>query len=80
MTPEDSKLEDFCDTHDCANLIKKPICFMEIKPTCIGLILTNQKQLFMKSRTYIVGISDFHSLATSIMKLTFVKGTVMQII
>ena len=28
----------------------------------------------MKSRTFITGISDFHALTTSIMKLTYVKG------
>ena len=28
----------------------------------------------MKSRTLITSISDFHALATSIMKLTYVKG------
>ena len=28
----------------------------------------------MKSRTFITGISDFHALTTSIMKLTYTKG------
>ena len=74
MTPEDLKLQVFCDTHDLENLIKEPTCFKGKNPSCIDLILTNQKQLFMKSRTFITGISDFHSLTTSIMKLTYTKG------
>ena len=27
MTPEDLKLQDFCDTHDLENLIKEADCF-----------------------------------------------------
>ena len=53
MTPEDFKLQDFCDTHDLKNLTKGPTCFKEKNPTCIDLILTNLKQLFLKSRTLI---------------------------
>ena len=68
--PEDLKLQDFCNTHDLENLIKEPNCFKRINLTGIDLMLTNQKQLFMISRTIITGISDFHALTTSIMKLT----------
>ena len=70
MKPEDLKLQILCDTHDSENLIKEPTCFKGKNPSCIDLILTNLKQLFMKSRTFITGISDFHALTTSIMKLT----------
>ena len=66
MTPE--------DTYDLENLIKEPTCFKGKNPTFIDLILTKQRQLFMKSRTFITGISDFHALTTSIMKLTYTKG------
>ena len=75
ITPEGLKLRDFRDTHDLENLIKEPTCFKGKNPTCIDLILTNQKQLFMKSRTFITGILNFHALTTSIMKLTYVKGS-----
>ena len=74
MTPEDLKLQDFCDTHDLENLIKEPTWFKGINPTCIDLILTNQNQLFIKSRNFITGILDLHALNTSIMKLTHDKG------
>ena len=75
VTPKDLKLQALSDTHYLENLIKEPTCFKRKNPTCIDLILTNQKQLFMKSRTFITGISDFHTLATSIMKLTCAKGS-----
>ena len=42
--------------------------------TWIDLILTNQKQLFMKFRIFINSISGFLALSTSNMKLTYVKG------
>ena len=74
LTPQDLELQDFCDTHDLENLIKEPTCFKGKNPTCIDLILTNQKQVFMKSRTFIRSMSDFHALITSTMKLTYVKG------
>ena len=45
MKPEDLKLKVFCDTHDLENLIKEPIGLKGKKPSCIDLILTNQKQL-----------------------------------
>ena len=66
---------DFLSTHDLCNLIKEPTCFKGKTPTCIDLILSNRKQFFMKSKTFITGISDFHALTTSIMKQTYTKGS-----
>ena len=37
MTPENLKLQDFCDTHDLQNLVKEPNCFKEKIP--LALIL-----------------------------------------
>ena len=74
MTPEDLKLQVFCDTLNLENLIKEPTCFKGKSPSYIDLILTNQKQLFIKSRTFITGISDVHTLTISIIKLTYTKG------
>ena len=74
LLSENLKLQVFCDAHDLENLIKEPTYFKGKNPTCIGLILKNQKQLFMKSRTFIMGILDFHALTTSIMKLSYTKG------
>ena len=67
MAPEDLKMQDFFGTD----------YFNGKNTTCIDLILTNQKQLFiehfMKYRTFITGISDFHALTASIMKLNYAK-------
>ena len=84
MTRDNLKLQDFRDALGLENLIKEPTGFEEKNATCIEHILTNQKQLFMKSRTFFTSMSDFHALMsdfrasrisnTSIMKLTYVKG------
>ena len=37
MTPEDLKLQVFCDTHDLENLIKEPICFKGKTPLALTL-------------------------------------------
>ena len=74
MTPGDLKLQVFCDTLNLENLIKELTCFKGKNPSYIDLILTNQKQLFMKSRTFITGISDVHALTVSIVKLTYIKS------
>ena len=74
LTPVNKSMVDFLSTHDLNNLINEPTCFTGKTPTCIDLILTNQKQYFMKSKTFITGISDFRALTTSIMKQTYSKG------
>ena len=75
LTPENNLMVDFLNTHDLDNLINEPTCYKGTTPSCIDLILTNQKQLFMKSKTFITGISDFHALTTTIMKQTYTKGS-----
>ena len=67
-------MKEFLSTHDFENLVKSPTCFKGSNPRCIDLLLTNQSQLFMQTNTFITGISDFHALTTSIMKMTFIKG------
>ena len=67
-------MKDFLHTHDFENLVKSPTCFKSDTQSCIDLILTNQSQLLMKTSTFETGISDFHALITSIMKMTYTKG------
>ena len=74
MTPDNVAMKEFLSTHDFENLVKSPTCFKGSNPRCIDLLLTNQSQLFMKTNTFITGISDFHALTTSIMKMPFIKG------
>ena len=56
MTPENKILDEFTTSYNLGNLIKEPTCFKS-SPSCIDLILTNQKQFFKNSTTFITGVS-----------------------
>ena len=74
MTTENTKMEQLLNTFSLESLITSPTCFKSVTPTCIDLILTNHKQNFMKSQTFVTGIPDFHALTLTIMRNTFCKG------
>ena len=74
ITINNKNLNTFMNVFDLESLITSPTCFQSINPTCIDLILTNKKNLFMKSQTLEVGISDHHKLVLTILKSQFVKG------
>ena len=75
MTTTNPLLHELIDNFNMSSLIKEPTCFKSIiNPKCIDLILTNCKNHFMKSSTFETGISDFHKLVTTTMKLNYVKA------
>ena len=43
-------------------------------PSCIDLNLTNKKSFFMRLGTFPNGLSDFHKVATTILRKTTPKG------
>ena len=56
------------------SLIKKSTCFKNPdKPTCIDLILTNQPSCFQHSKVFETGLSDFHLLTVTELKMNFQK-------
>ena len=55
-------------------LISEPTCFQSTNPTCIDLILTNQKGLFKNSNVLEVGIFDQYSFITTALRSQSVKG------
>ena len=44
-----------------------------VKPTCIDVITANKPGMFENAKTYETGLSDFHKLVLSIMKLSYKK-------
>ena len=74
MTTENENLEVFMNSFGLECLIKKPMCFQSKNPSCIDLILTNNKDLFKYSNVLEVGISDHHSLIITALKSQLVKG------
>ena len=71
---EDLNLRDFCNLHLLKNLMKKPTCFKkpENRKT-IDLILTNRPRSFCNFDSLETGLSDFHKLTVTVLKMFFKK-------
>ena len=69
-------INEFCDLYTFKSLIKEPTCFKnKYNPTCIDLILTNQKTHFQNSTTIETGLSDFHKMVVTVLKTNFQKSS-----
>ena len=72
--PDNQAIVDFCQVYDCKNLIREKTCFKNPqKPSCIDLMITNMPKSFQGSVTIETGLSDFHKLTLSIMKVFYKK-------
>ena len=70
----DSAISVFSDTYDLKSLIKEPTCYKNPnKPSCIDLILTNKPRSFQHSCVIETGLSDFHKMTVTVMKILFEK-------
>ena len=57
------------------NLVKEPTCFKNPNnPSTIDLILTNSPKSFCKTKSLLIGLSDFHKIVMTIFKTTFPKA------
>ena len=72
--PKDKEIVDFCQSYNMQNIIKDFTCYKNLNnPTCIDLMLTNRPRSFLKSITIDTGLSDFHKMTLSILKMFFSK-------
>ena len=76
LTVNNKNLRVFMNTFNLDSLINKPTCFQSANPTCIDLILTNQKSLFKNSSVLVVGISNHRSFITTALRAQLIKGNV----
>ena len=68
----DKVMEDFCSLNDLESLISKPTCYKKHENlTGIDLILTNRPGYFQHSDVFETGISDFHLLISTQLKMGF---------
>ena len=66
----ESAMENFCGTYLLHNLIKDPTSFKNSdKPSCIDLLLRNFPKSFLKSQTLQTGLSGFHKLTLTLLKI-----------
>ena len=61
--------------HNIGNLVKEKTCFKSsTNPSCIDLFLTNYPLSFQNTCTITTGLSDFHKMVITVMKMTFQKN------
>ena len=69
-------MKEFCDTYNLKNLIKDPTCYKSLSnPSSIDMMLTSRPRRFFNSTTIESGLSEFHKLRVSVLKLFFQKQT-----
>ena len=69
-------VKDFCHVnfYNCKNIIKENTCFKNPdNPSCIDLFITNRPACFNGSMTIETGLSDFHKMTISVMKIFYKK-------
>ena len=71
--PNDKNFQAFYQSHDLYNLIKNKTCFKSPSGTCIDLIFTNKKRSFKNTCAIDTGVSDFHRMVFTQLKLTLQK-------
>ena len=72
--PTEPVARDFSQIYGCKNLIIDNICFKNLeKPSCIGVIITNRPTCFQNSVTLEAGLSDFHKMTLTVMKVFYQK-------
>ena len=66
--------KNFCQIYGCKNIVKEKTCFkFPIKPTCIDLIIPNRPKSFQESEVIETGLTDFHKMSLTIMRVFYNK-------
>ena len=66
----ESSIHDFCNSYNLHSLCHKSTCYKNPeKPSCIDLFLTNSPKSFQNTQTIETGLSDFHKLVVTILKM-----------
>ena len=72
--PGEKNMSNFLNTYHLKNIVKQKTCFKNPdRPSCINLILTNFSRSFQDTCTVETGLSDFHKLVVTVLKLYFPK-------
>ena len=79
LEPSDTTLKHFLDSNGLYNLIKGHTCFKG-KGSLIDLILTNRKFSFKNTQSFETGLSDHHHMVYTMLKTTFQKSELKQLI
>ena len=71
---DDENMKNFCNSYSLKSLIKQPTCYKNPEnPSCFDLILTNKPRSFQSTCVIETGLSDFHRMTVSVLKMHFRK-------
>ena len=77
----DPVLNGFCNVYNLFSIVKEPKCFKNLyNSSYIALFLTNHPQSFQSSVTIETGISDFHKMVITVLKVFCKKKQKQKII
>ena len=72
--PADTIVSNFCEIYNLKNIIREKTCFKNPNnPSCIDLIITNRPKSFQNSMVIETGLSDFHKMCITVMKMYYSK-------
>ena len=72
--PSENCMNDFCNVYNFSNFVKEPTCYKNPDNTsCIDLFLTNRPKCFQSTMTMETGISDFHKMVMTVLKIFYKK-------
>ena len=67
-------MRDFCHVYNCQNIIKDKTCFKNPhNPSCVDLFITNRPKSVQNSTMIETGLSDFHKMSLTVMKVFYKK-------
>ena len=70
----ETAMTSFCEPYNLKSITKQFTCFKNPKkPSCIELILKNRAKSFQSTCVIETGLSDFHRMAVSVLKMHFRK-------
>ena len=70
----ETALRNFCDLYKLKNLVREPTCFKNPdSPSRIDLFLTNCSRSFQDTQVIETGLSDFHKMNQTVLKMFFTK-------
>ena len=74
VEPNDATMKNFHQMYGCKNIVKDKTCFKNpINATCIDLIITNIPKSFQHSDIIENGLSNFHKMSLTVMKVFYNK-------
>ena len=74
VEPNDDNMKISFQTYGCKNIVKDKTCFKNpLNPTCIDLIITNRLKSFQEPEVIETGLSDFHKMSLTVMKVFYKK-------